>query len=154
MQYLQYGQKNQMLSFHFLDNWCPETHHVYYDRYSVHKLTFSLLNSYLVATRLRALITRPVEWDFSDILLSRLFPVDTQCQIRWHVLHMFMSHPDGKIIESGHVFWYRSTLVRHPQPDISVCLWKPSRPCHCWLKQQGQNKCLSPTTTQICQPGV
>lgn len=42
--------------------------------------------------------------------------------------------------------------MRHPLPDISVCLWKPSRPSHCWLKQQGQAKYLPPAW-QICQPG-
>lgn len=50
------------------------------------------------------------------------------------------------------VYGYMLKLVRHPLPDISVCLWKPSRPSHCWLKQQGQAERLPPAW-QICQPG-
>lgn len=60
-------------------------------------------------------------------------------QTRWI---MFMFHSDLETVKSVSVFmWmcvyrYKLKLVRHPLPDIS--LWKPSRPCHCWLKQQGQ----------------
>ncbi len=49
------------------------------------------------------------------------------------------------------VYRYMLKSVRHSLPDISVCLWKPSRPCYCWLKQQGQAECLPPAW-QICQP--
>ena len=69
-----------------------------------------------------------------------------------------MPHPDGEIIKYAClrvcvcVYGYMLKLVRHPPPDISVCLWKPSRPSHCWLKQQGQAERLPPAW-QICQPG-
>ena len=46
----------------------------------------------------------------------------------------------------------RLRQVRHPLPDISVCLSKPSRPCLCWLKQQEQTEHL-PGARQICRPG-